>query len=187
MSHELNLPLRFKGLNIPEISVLDLGCGTRSSAVSKQLRSMPFQHLVGVDASEEYLDIVRRVPHAAYTDYINYDVRVVDNIFKEPKHFDVAVILDVLEHFEKDHGEVFLTNLERLIRKRIIIWMPFGNTEGFFSLQSGVTSAQDLETHKSSWYPEDLRKMGYSVEVFKAFHKHLNPPADAGWCIKDLT
>lgn len=128
-------------------SVLDLGCGTDSilHLFSDQCR------IVGVD---RYMpSLVRNRATGTYAGQVNADILdlpVVD------KAVDACVSLDVIEHFEREDGERLIATMERIARKRVIIFTPNG-----FVPQ--LADANPWQAHRSGWTAEDFQRRGCRV------------------------
>jgi hypothetical protein len=72
------------------------------------------------------------------------------------KSFDIVLCLETIEHLEKEDGFSLLSNLEEIARKQVILSMPVG--------EKIPSEGRDPPwRHSSSWYPADLRKLGYEV------------------------
>lgn len=84
---------------------------------------------------------------------------------------DTAMIIDVLEHFDKDVAFKFFNNLKKDFKK-IILMVPAGEfpqTEDHSGFE-----AHDYQTHRSSWYEEDIIKLGFD-EIILDDMFHANP------------
>lgn len=75
---------------------------------------------------------------------------------------DTAMIVDVLEHFEKEVAFDWIANLKRDFKK-IILMVPAGvfpqevDHSGF--------GADEYQTHRSSWFETDVEKLGFDEVV----------------------
>ena len=84
---------------------------------------------------------------------------------------DTAMIIDVLEHFDKDVAFKFFNDLKKDFKK-IILMVPAGEfpqTEDHSGFE-----AHDYQTHRSSWYEEDIIKLGFD-EIILDDMFHTNP------------
>lgn len=133
-------------------SVLDVGAGygkygclAREYAGSRR-----------VDA----LDV--QAPHLPCYDHIYLgDVRALDSILPEDApHYDLALLVDVIEHLEKPEGYRLL---ERLLARarRVLLTTPLG-----FRRQE--VPGQPFETHRSGWYPWDFGRR-FAVHRWSVF------------------
>jgi hypothetical protein len=91
--------------------------------------------------------------------------------------YDVVLLLDVVEHFDKVSGVSLINEAIYVANKRVVIWIPFG------VCPQGPMEANPYQVHRSTWLPEDFAGKGTTVEVLPQFHKHFNPPVDAGWVV----
>jgi ubiquinone/menaquinone biosynthesis C-methylase UbiE len=129
-------------------SFLDLGCG-RDSPVryfSKEFKS------TGVDAFEPYIEESRR--KGIHDEYLVMDLRCLS--FK-PKSFDAVLALDVLEHMEKKEGERFLKDIERIAKKKVVVF----TTNGFVKQEE--VDGNRYQVHKTGWTVSEMSERGYKV------------------------
>lgn len=131
--------------------ILDAGCGKNSLIVSAGIVNRAY--VLGVDIYEEY--IKRHAEKKTYDDYLHADVVELD--FKD-NAFDAVVLMDVLEHIEKDR--VLKSNLLEKMPKwarKVIITTPngwVGNDE---------SNGNTYQNHLSGWTTKELRQHGYKV------------------------
>jgi len=81
---------------------------------------------------------------------------------------DTVMIVDVLEHFEKEVGYKWIDNLKQDFRK-ILLMLPTGK----FEQHEDVTGfgGHEYQTHRSYWYVEDIEKLQFTQDVIDpAFH-----------------
>lgn len=84
---------------------------------------------------------------------------------------DTAMIVDVLEHFEKEVAFEFIENLKKDFKK-IILMVPAGvfpqevDHSGF--------GADEYQTHRSSWFEEDIKKLGFDEVILDDVY-FINP------------
>ncbi|MES2200698.1 MAG: class I SAM-dependent methyltransferase [candidate division FCPU426 bacterium] len=130
-------------------SVLDLGCGSNS-----RLQFVPGpERKVGVDAFQPSLD-------KAMAKGIYHEVHCMplDQIELPEKSFDAVIALDLVEHFEKPEGLAFISKMESLAKKKVLIFTP----NGF--LPQAPYEDNPWQEHKSGWDTAELRALGYQVE-----------------------
>jgi cyclopropane fatty-acyl-phospholipid synthase-like methyltransferase len=148
-------------------SVLDLGCG-RHSMVPIIPKSI---HTTGVEWFREHYEEAKR--SGRHTRYLHADITQVDF---EGKSFDAVVMLDVLEHLDKEAGERLLAKMERWARKKIVIFTP----NGFVHQEEFANNP--LMAHRSGWTAPELRRLGYRVRGVRGFkclksdHVHVDDP-----------
>jgi hypothetical protein len=132
-------------------SMVDLGCG-----FAAQTRKLGFAERTYVDKVERGL--VEEMPY-----FLNCDL-MSDKWFKEDG-YDVSIMLDCIEHFNKESGRYLLHVMQKYSRKQII-FTPYGD----YIVETTPTDNPD--SHKSGWYPQDLE--GWACVVFHNFHPILN-------------
>lgn len=128
-------------------SVLDLGCGPNSplSAVGCGGEK------VGVEAFEPYVTAAR----AAHThDHIHH--QSFSDLEVPLKSFDAVVMLDVIEHLERDEAMALIRKAESIARKKVVISSP----NGF--IQQCALDGNPLQQHLSGWTVNEMRSMGYT-------------------------
>jgi len=130
-------------------SVLDVGCGGLSPA-----RFLPCARLTGVDITPSNLEQAKAF--GTHDAFFLCDARELASRFK-PGEFEACAALDVVEHLTKGEGPAFLGELERLARKRVVVFTPNG-----FRPQSSKVEGDNQE-HLSGWTPDEMRELGYSV------------------------
>lgn len=128
-------------------TVLDLGCGTESILHLFTGRS----RLVGVDRYRPSLE--RNRSHGTYFGHVNADILELP---VAPKSVDACVALDVIEHFERSAGEAMMEAMERVARRRVIVFTPNG-----FLPQAATDNPWQL--HRSGWTVADFRERGFRV------------------------
>lgn len=180
-----NLAIRLRGMKMKytEMICLDLGCGRNESPISKKVLEIPWSTLVSVDVwphNINRLHAKRAAGEIAASNWISYCEPMEVLVPRLTGNFHVVLMLDSLEHIEKGAGLRFLADVEALKPKRVLMWIPLGNCP------QGPLEGNPNEVHKSTWEKEELEALGYEVQVFPAFHKHLVPNVDAAWASKNL-
>lgn len=132
-------------------TVLDVGCG-RSSPVGAF--SSRLTRVVGVDRHVPYLEESRAA--GIHHDYCESDVLEIGERF-EPGSFDCVVALDLIEHLPREDGLRLIAAMERIARKKVIIFTPTG------FLEQRAYDDNSLQEHLSGWEPAEMRAMGYRV------------------------
>lgn len=146
-------------------SVLDVACG--SGKWGYLIRSCwwwtssPGQRkgpavLVGIDIFLGYLKLVKY--HRIYDHVVRCHV---SRLPFRGKSFDVVIASEIIEHLDKQDGDLLLSELDRVYRKTIILTTPnwvrkrggLETTEGF----------NPYEKHVSRWGIRRLRSRGYVV------------------------
>ena len=131
-------------------SVLDVGCGSNSP-----LARVPKTYIsVGVDLHKPSIAISKK--RKIHDSYVVLDIKMVGKQFP-PKSFDAVLASDVLEHLTKKDGMQLLKSMERIARKRVIVFKPSGY------LPQDVYENNPLQQHQSGWNAAELKKLGYVV------------------------
>ncbi len=130
-------------------TVLDLGCGPSSLLGRIKNKLRPDLYSVGVDNFEPYLK--KNKKEQIHSKYIKSDI--LDINFPE-KSFDCALLIDVIEHFDKNDFLKFFPQLEKMVKK-IIILTP----NGFVKQEKYDNNMYQI--HKSGWTVEDMNKLGF--------------------------
>lgn len=155
--------------------VLDIGCGIMQAttdviekhpipSLSEKLKgkkiipaNLDCKMIVGVDIWEKYLEKNKERYIVIKTNVENTEI-FLDN------SFDVVISLDVLEHIEKETSLKLLNEMERIARKRVIVYTP----RQFESNEENEEDAWKMgknpfQLHKSLIKPEIFEQMGYKI------------------------
>ena len=130
-------------------TVLDVGCGK-----SMNLRWLGVKSTAGIDGYEPGLDEARRC--GTHDTLVLGNVCKLDEYFK-PDQFDAVVALDVIEHLTKEDGLRMMQAMEKIARRKIIIFTP----NGF--LPQRHLEKSDLQEHISGWEIAEMQQHGYRV------------------------
>lgn len=132
-------------------SLLDVGCGS-ASKVRAFSSELPFS--VGVDISE---DVVRESRNRGiHTAYAIIDITRLDRHFPS-RSFDCVLASDVIEHVDKEAGDELIRAMERIARRRVVIFTP----NGF--LPQRAYGGNPFQEHLSGWTVKEMRHRGYRV------------------------
>ena len=144
----------------PTHKVLDLGCG-----ILQQFGGItPWPHYLAVDGFLPYLEhlstsVSAMTLHGMLPDVCN---QFLDN------SWDVVLLIDVIEHLEKEDGNAVLDHMERIARHKVIIDTPSG-----FLPQEGWDAwgfpTCELQAHLSGWEKEEFTDRGYAVSFLPNF------------------
>lgn len=139
-------------------TVLDIGCGIMSAIDGLKCKSY-----LGVDVWMPYLEHIKHKQSVLQMDVTNYLERFPDD------SYDAVICLDLLEHLEEKDIEYVLSNLNRICRKKAIIFTP----ASFVTNESAAKNAWELgeckyQYHKCVVSLELLQKMRYKVSTDNA-------------------
>lgn len=133
-------------------TVLDVGCG-----LSLKSQYIDAEFRVGIDIYFPYLKkIGSKVPYVA----VNADALQIGNLFL-PHSFDLVLLLDIIEHLQKDDSMRLLSLAEKIARVAVIIETP----KGYIPQNIDILGfdGHTYQTHRSSWEPEEFIAQGYKV------------------------
>jgi SAM-dependent methyltransferase len=131
-------------------SVLDVGCGRSSPLAAIRFGGLA----VGVDISRADLHEARR--RHTHGQLVRGDVAQIAS-FVRARSFDAVVALDVIEHLERDAALGLVRDLERIARRRVVIFTP----NGF--VPQPATAENPHQAHLSGFTTSDLARRGYAV------------------------
>ena len=101
VSYEKKLEIT-RGYLRPDMEVLELGCGTGSTAI---LHAPHVRHIRAVDISPRMLEIARHKTEVAGIDNITYECAAIDDLCLEPESVDMVLALNIL-HLVDDREPV---------------------------------------------------------------------------------
>lgn len=133
-------------------SVLDVGCGAASPLAELGLAGV---FTIGLDRC--LADLARARAAGTHGALVCADATAVDTLFRAGA-VDAVVALDVIEHLERDEAFELVARLERVARRRVVIFTPNG-----FVPQPG-TDENPWQEHRSGFGPEDMHRLGYRVQ-----------------------
>ena len=131
-------------------TLLDVGCGAYSPL--QHLRRKP--HSTGVDAFEPSIKASRS--KGIHDEYRQLNILELENSFEE-NSYDCVLLNDVIEHLEKEDGLKLIRMLEKIAKKRVIIFTPNG-----FVPQEPF-EGNPWQEHKSGWSVKEMQDHGYKV------------------------
>jgi SAM-dependent methyltransferase len=144
-------------------SVLDVGCGYGKYGVLAR----EYTAATRVDAID-----VAPPRYPVYDHFYPGDLRALGTVLPaDAPRYDLALLLDVIEHFEKAEGWAVVDQLCARAR-RVLITTPWG-----FRRQE--IPGLPFETHRSGWYPWEFggRCRVHRTQVFPGHYtKHLRLP-----------
>jgi hypothetical protein len=108
------------------------------------------------------------------------------------KSVDTVFALDVIEHWEKEAGQRFIQEAERVARRQIVILTPLG----FYPQSSRDPGEPDIwgmdggdwQAHRSGWLPDDFDAAWEiigcdSFHLIDEYRQPLEKPHGAFWAI----
>lgn len=141
-------------------SLLDVGCGTDSPI---KFFSRRLKHTVGVDGYPASIE--RSKDKGIHDEYVLMNVLDLPNKFS-PKSFDCVIASDLVEHLQKEDGFKLIEMMEKIARKKLIIFTP----NGF--LEQREYDGNKFQVHLSGWGVDEMKELGYRVIGINGW-KHL--------------
>jgi len=131
-------------------SILEVGCGANSPLGNLKLDC----NKVGIDLFEPSIEKSKALK--IHNEYHKLDVMEIVNFFGE-NSFDAVIALDLIEHLTKEDGLKLMQLMEKVAKKKIIIYTP----NGF--LPQGEYDNNPWQVHHSGWEVEEMQNYGYKV------------------------
>ena len=141
-----------KDLNKP-IRVFDYGCGMDSPVRQLRCRSKLKKYAIewiGGDIYRAAIEVSKE--KGIHDQYVLIDYPTLKHV----PHCDVVLLLDVIEHVDKDDAKRLISLLERKAPV-VVIYTP----NGF--LKQDATPDNPFQKHQSGWLPKELEDLGYRV------------------------
>ncbi len=146
---------------VPTDEVIDFGCGLMPTT-----RKLKCKKLIGIDGWLPYIDQLRKelsgLKHV-YLWHLDLDASLLS--VARSGSTDVSLVIDVIEHFEKDDALSLIKQIERISRKRVIIFTPDG-----FQPQEAEGN-REYQQRRCGFIPSEFEDIGY--EVFKRSNNHM--------------
>lgn len=124
-------------------TLLDVGCG--SSSPIKSFSDKMFS--VGVDIFGEAIEKSKR--RGIHDEYYKIDALNIEDKF-EDNSFDCVLASDLIEHLTKERGEGLIEIMEKIAKKKVIIFTP----NGFLKQEKDNNPFQE---HKSGWDAKEMK------------------------------
>lgn len=156
--------------------LLDIGAGVRPQCYFE-----PKVHIC-IEPFKEYRDIIKPLfPNNSYPIFIRTDALTALKTFDD-NSVDSIFMLDLIEHLEKTEGKKLIKEADRVARKQIVIFTPYGFYPQHYSDLNdkdgwGLTGTE-LQTHKSGWKPKDFGQ-SWDFYICKKFWEAFLPKEKA--------
>ncbi len=137
-------------------SVLDVGAGWGKYGVLAREYASP-ERVDAVDANEPRYPVY---DHVYRGDLLGLEALLPP----DAPRYDLALLIDVLEHLEKPQGWALLDGLARRAR-RVLVATPWG-------FRPQEVAGQPFETHRSGWHPWEFGRR-FRVHALRLFPGHL--------------
>jgi hypothetical protein len=166
--------------------MLVLGAG-----LMKAEMEMDAENILAIEWSVERLEKIRKRYAGRLEATLRHDISTGLKQVIPKNKFDTAVSFDFIEHLKKDVALKVLLELQTLITKQIILFVPIEPKMNSFveMMQYKIQERRKkknltLGHHLSTWTPEEFEQLGYDVYVNTNYHKERNWGAMV--CIKKL-
>jgi 2-polyprenyl-3-methyl-5-hydroxy-6-metoxy-1,4-benzoquinol methylase len=127
-------------------TALDIGCGPDSPI--KHCKNLSYT--VGVEPFNDYIEISKK--KKIHNKYINKNI--LDLEF-EKNTFDAVLMIDIIEHMEKDKAKELIIKATKWAKKKVIVSTP----NGF--IEQGELDENSLQKHLCGFTVDDLNHMGF--------------------------
>lgn len=138
-----------------KIKVADLGCGSaeywKFGALQKVLENNVLQ-LCLIDASDTFSKMKN-----TFGDNVTMHAGLIPEVLEDfsEDFFDVTIALDLIEHFPKHTGLIFLYEVDRVTSLSSVIFTPNG------LVWQPPSENNPWNAHLSGWSPSELRNLGW--------------------------
>lgn len=150
-------------------SLLDVGCGFNSPV--QCLPSRPIR-LVGIDIHQPAIE--QSNSFSIHDEYYCMNVLDISDKFGS-KEFDCVLASDLLEHLTEQNGYRLITAMEKIARKKVIIYTP----NGFLPQEEEYDNP--MQKHLSGWNPQKMKHQGYRVFGIEGFKPLRGRMAEIHW------
>ena len=114
----------------------------------------------GIEPFKEYITPVHK--HIYDTLYLSQ----IEYIINQLTNYDIIIMIDVLEHLDKELGTEVLKKLDSLTNKLLILSFPIH--PGSYKPRGGTPWDNKLEIHKCLWSEADISDIIGPVKHFKS-------------------
>ena len=128
-------------------SVLDLGCGPRSTLMHYRVARR-----VGVELYKPYIEEAHRL--GTHDEILEVDVRALDFA---PGAFDVVLAFDVFDHLEKDEALALIEQTKRWASREVIAIVTNGHED------PPLPDGSELQRHRCGFTLPELRSLGFKT------------------------
>lgn len=140
--------------------IVDVGCGIRPCPVFR------CEEYICIEPHDEYVAVLREWCAPASRCIVIQDT--IDALAKQPRKDTTVLLLDVIEHMEKPHGEQMrdlMAEFEHAIIFTPLGWYPQGDENpDVWGYHGGY-----WQKHRSEWHVDDFR--GWEVDSWPKWHR----------------
>ena len=154
------------------MSILDLGCGIRPFAGI----SFPNPSL-HVDVFAPYLEAAAKMHFPT----LKLDISKSLGNYFIPRSYDIVLLLDVVEHLEKDSAMSLIAEAKHISREKVIIYTP----DGFLPQEGDAwgLGGSEYQKHRSGFTKGELAGLGFKCETIHVRADGQHPTHDAVFAV----
>jgi len=135
----------------PEDEVIDFGCG-----LMPLTRNIECKKMIGIDGWYPYIKQLRNeLIEQGHIFIWHLDLSGPLLGAANDNSIDVCLAIDFIEHLEKEDALILIKHMERIARKRVIIY----TTHGFISQEREDNA--EFQRHRCGFDPSEFEGMGY--------------------------
>lgn len=146
-------------------SILDIGIGFgKYGVLLREKLELPYERYnkadwtVRIDGIEAFKDYQNPIHNYVY-DKVYYDT--IHNCIEKLPKYDVVLLIDVLEHFEKKEGKEIIKKIMKHTNKALIISTPL------YPSPQGEYLSNKYEEHKSRWTQLDFTDFDFQYKLVR--------------------
>jgi len=157
-------------------SVLELGAG-----IFRFFNRYTAPFKVGIELIDAYIEQRVCSPNVIA---LQGDILRFESVLQEagcPSEFDTILLIDIVEHLDKD-GALDVIKRAQSRCKKVIVFTPLGFEQqhghehvdfgrGIRLTAEQRTAAIAAQKHKSGWSPEDFDALGFDVLIDSSYHR----------------
>jgi len=138
-----------------EDEVIDFGCG-----LMPLTRNIKCKKMIGIDGWYPYIKQLRdELVEQKHIFIWHLDLSGPLLEAANDNSVDVTLAIDFIEHLGKEDALIFIKHMERIARRRVIIYTTHG-----FVLQVREENSE-FQKHRCGFDPSEFEEMGYSVSI----------------------
>ena len=158
--------------SIRPTSILDVGLGNgKLGFIARDLLDVMYgeryhrsQWQLQLDGIEVFADYIQDHQRAIYDDiFIGDAFDIIDGL----GDYDMIIMGDVLEHFDKQKGADFMDRCFRHTNAAVSLFVPLGN-----GWRQEAIYGNPYETHRSAWYLEELQPLSEQHQIYEYSQGH---------------
>jgi SAM-dependent methyltransferase len=148
-------------------SILDIGLGNgKLGFIARDLLDVMYgecyhrsQWRLKLDGIEVFEDYIQDHQRAIYNDiHIGDAFDVIDRV----GNYDMIILGDVLEHFDKQKGIAFMDKCVRHANEAVSLFIPLGD-----GWAQEAIYGNPYETHRSSWHLDELKSFSSNHHIYE--------------------